>query len=224
METNMNKKSHNIIIVIVLIIVLVVIYVASSKTLTASANSNASNAVTPKKTNALQLKRDNTEAKDVTLGSGTYIVGKDINPGRYVIKAKTGEGNITVIDAGNTQSVNESLGKDSAKTVTYTLSKNEKVQISGLKEVEFMPTSNKVTDTLTTGEWNVGLDINPGTYTATAKSGAGVLEICRDGKVIKSEKLNENGKTFEKSTDIKLASGETVEVLGIKEIGLKVNN
>ena len=47
-------------------------------------------------------------AKAVTLGAGKYKVGRDIKPGRYVIKAVQGSGNLSNSDA----TTNVILGND----------------------------------------------------------------------------------------------------------------
>lgn len=119
-------------------------------------------------------------AKAVTLGAGTYKVGDQIQPGRYVIKALSGSGNLT---SNGDSDINAILGTttdndlDQVTSYTATLSKGEKVKIEGIEQTSFTPTPNKpkFKTTLTAGSWIVGQDIKPGHYTIKAVQGSGNL-------------------------------------------------
>ncbi len=77
----------------------------------------------------------------VNLYAGTWTVGQDIGPGRYVATTTPGDsGNFSVENEG----VNEILGTSSdglqaVPSVTLTLSKGDVINISGLSQVTMTP-------------------------------------------------------------------------------------
>lgn len=128
----------------------------------------------PKKSS--QPKETNT-AKAVTLGAGKYKVGRDIKPGRYLIKANSGSGNLTNSDG----SINIILGTEANDTgqvtsYTVTLPEGDKIKIDGIESTSFLPVKKyKYLTSLTAGFWAVGRDIKPGRYIIKAASGNGNL-------------------------------------------------
>lgn len=78
----------------------------------------------------------------VNLYAGTWTVGQDIGPGRYVATAPAGQsGNFSVTDpsAFDPLVINEILGDDTADgdvpNITMTLTKGETIDVSGLAQV-----------------------------------------------------------------------------------------
>ncbi|MDR1699993.1 MAG: hypothetical protein LBR68_02275 [Lachnoclostridium sp.] len=119
--------------------------------------------------------RDNSSAKKKSLITGKHKVGKDITPGRYVVKG-TGSGNFIVNDESGIPVYNEILGKTSGielgvDNVTCDLVDGYEINISGLKKVSFVPAKTKRSKKLTTGTWVVGVDIKAGSYIATCEKG-----------------------------------------------------
>ncbi|WP_057735653.1 hypothetical protein [Liquorilactobacillus uvarum] len=118
------------------------------------------------------------KAQQVTLGAGTFKVGKtkDIKPGRYIIKTTNGSGNIS----DSTGNINIILGQttdnDSGQIDSYTttLKKGDNVKIEGIEATSFAPAGKRTYQTqLNAGDWIVGKDIKPGSYVITALQGSG---------------------------------------------------
>lgn len=120
--------------------------------------------------NNAQQTRDNSSAKATTLGAGTFTVGKDVAPGRYVITPKGGQsGNLNTTEPDGMLGINEILGDAmgmGVPSVTSTLEKGTKIEVSGLSSVKFTPAKTKLRTTLTAGDWVVGQDIKAGDYVA----------------------------------------------------------
>ena len=163
-------------------------------------------------------------AKAVTLGAGKYKVGRDIKPGRYVIKAVKGSGNLSNSDF----TINVILGNDDKgdqlTSFTTNLVKNDKIKIDWIESTSFTPTPDKYTykTKISAGIWLVGLDIKPGRYVIRPIKGRGNL-ISEDGS---DDNLNEIlGKDTEKGQVSKvtadLTAGEvilsTLELIGLSK-------
>ncbi|MEK1410088.1 hypothetical protein HCZ18_01530 [Limosilactobacillus fermentum] len=124
---------------------------------------------------AAQVQTVKAAAKETTLGSGTYKVGTDIKPGRYVITSQSGSGNMS--DSENMNIIlGDTVDDDSGQVTSYTtyLPKGDKVKIDGIEAVNFKPvTGRSYKTTLSAGSWVVGKDIKPGRYTikCTERSG-----------------------------------------------------
>ena len=120
-------------------------------------------------------------AKAVTLSAGTHKVGKEIKPGRYVIKAVSGSGNLFSRNSPNDRNINVILGPTEddtwMKLSSYTtdLKAGEKIKIDGIESTKLIPTPDKriFRKILTPGSWTVGKDIKPGDYTIKAVRGTG---------------------------------------------------
>jgi hypothetical protein len=80
-------------------------------------------------------------ANEITLGTGTFYVGKDINAGRYVVSTTNNGGNFFVTDPSGISSVNEILGTDPSyvNNITIDLVNGQNIKISGLQSVKFTP-------------------------------------------------------------------------------------
>ena len=76
-----------------------------------------------------------------TLYAGTWTVGQDLGPGRYVATAGAGQhGTFTITGEG----VNEIMSSDSrsgtASNVTFSVQNGDLIEISGLNQVTLSPT------------------------------------------------------------------------------------
>lgn len=79
-------------------------------------------------------------AKPMSLGAGKFIVGEDIQPGRYVVSTQQGGGNFFVFNESGYPEVNEMLGTDAdwyVNNITVELEKGQTIEISGLNAVNF---------------------------------------------------------------------------------------
>lgn len=138
---------------------------------------NTSLPLVPQFGNTVTTVSAKSKAKEVTVGPGTYTVGKQIKPGRYTITSLSGSGNLT----GEKKSdINIILGTkvddDLGQVTSYTssLKKGAKIKIDGIEQVNFKPVSKrKKLTTLGAGDWVVGKDIKAGRYKISALEGAG---------------------------------------------------
>lgn len=154
---------------------------SSKKTASSKTSKSVAKPVTKKpvakKTVAKPAAETNT-AQAVTLQTGTFKVGRDIKPGRYVIKALSGSGNLS---SNGDSDINIILGTteddDDQQVTSFTtnLKSGENVKIDDIQSVSFTPTPAKrvFLTTLTPGNWVVGKDIKPGRYVIKAASGSG---------------------------------------------------
>ncbi|MCL2455899.1 MAG: hypothetical protein FWD18_11460 [Micrococcales bacterium] len=119
--------------------------------------------------------RDNSGAVATTLGTGSFLVGSDVQPGRYVITPGGGEsGNLQVSSASDPLKVNEILGTAyglGVPSVTVDLVADDEIKISGLSSVTFTPAETSLSNQLSAGQWIVGLDIAAGRYVVTPAEG-----------------------------------------------------
>lgn len=116
-------------------------------------------------------------AKAVTLGAGKYKVGRDIKPGRYVIKAVQGSGNLSNSDATINVILGNDVDSDQVTSFTTNLVKNDKINLDGIESTSFTPTPDKYTykTQISAGIWLVGRDIKPGRYVIRPIKGSGNL-------------------------------------------------
>ncbi len=118
-------------------------------------------------------------AAEATLTSGSFIVGKDIIPGRYIITTNKGMGNLFIYKE-NIPYINEVLtyphNSDSTVGVTKietNLDLGDHIQISGLDSVVFSPVAIFQKTTLVSGYHLVGRDVPEGNYTIMVPEGSG---------------------------------------------------
>ncbi|MCG0557206.1 hypothetical protein [Lactiplantibacillus plantarum] len=174
------KKWWVWVIAIIVVIFLFAMFGGSDSD-SSSSSSNTSSSNTSSTAKSSSKKKQTVEkntAKAVTLGAGTYKVGRDIQPGRYVIRAKSGSGNVSGDNDLNLilgTTVDNDLGQ--VDSYTTDLKKNAEVKLESLQSVTFTPTPAKRSfkTTLSAGDWVVGKDIKAGRYEITALQGSGNL-------------------------------------------------
>lgn len=165
--------------------------------------------------------RDNSSAKETILSAGSFECGKDIPEGRYTCKAINGDvgfqvfkGNNILPEVVDVLSVN---GDKGVSTLTFSLNTGDTIIIDNHK-VKFIPVETKLSDKLTAGIWEVGIDIKPGKYIAKAKDGDGVLTIYNNEKSILNVDLDSNGKNGMKQVECNLKKGDIINIGLINEI------
>lgn len=163
--------------------------------------------------------RDNTSAKETTLNAGKFTVGTDIPPGRYVITGDS-NGNLFVYENG-LPVVNEILdptGGFGVTSVTTDIAEGQEIEISGINSVKFTPAETKLLTTLTTGTWEVGLDIAEGRYDVTAPSGSGNFFVYNTlGLPEVNEILDATGEFGVPKLTVNLENGQTVSIGGLEK-------
>lgn len=129
-----------------------------------------------KKSNDTKPVVEKNTAKAVTLGAGKYKIGRDIKPGRYVIRALKGSGNISNSDASINIILGTTADDDQITSFTTNLQKGDKLDISGIESTSFKPvTKYSFQKSLSAGNWLVGRDIKPGRYVIKPVTGSGNL-------------------------------------------------
>lgn len=181
-----------------------------------------------------KLTRDNSSAKETKLSAGTFEVGKDVPVGRYVLTG-SGDGNFSVYN-GEVQIVHEILDSTNeigVASVTIDLYEGQKIEVLGLNELIFTPAKTPLLRlNLSTGNWTVGLDIEPGRYIVEPVllghlKGKGNLLVYDNEIPVVNEFLDANGVLDVKDASgeigvklaiIELKEGQTIRITGIPEV------
>jgi len=172
----------------------------------------------------LSVREDMIGKSPITLKSGNFIVGVDIPAGRY--SATTVEydfGSVTVYELGTkVPEVSEILGfiAETAyvESIALTLIESQEIKIERLGHVVFTPLHTELKTELTTGIWEVGHDIKPGTYTASSKDGlSGSIALLSDEDIVAILKLG-NGESDKKSEIVTLKNGQVIRISRIPTV------
>lgn len=205
---------------LIVIVVIIAIAGSSSSYTSKSTNDNNSKKITESSKKETPKTRDNSNAKETTLNTGTFTAGKDLPIGRYICTPTSGSGNFIVTE-NDIPVINEILGGTEnlgTPSVTDDFKDGQKIQISGLKGVKFTPAETKLKTELTTGKWEVGLDIEPGNYVAGVKSGNGNFFVYRGGVPIVNEILGENDSLSVPNVTIDIKNGDIIQISGLTNV------
>ncbi|WP_052345822.1 hypothetical protein [Paucisalibacillus sp. EB02] len=168
--------------------------------------------------------RDNASAEETTLNAGKFEVGTDIPVGRYVITGD-GMGNLFVYDEDGLPVVNEILDSSTemgVSSVTTDLEDGQEIEISGLDAVKFTPAETKISNKLSAGSWEVGLDIEPGRYDASTPSGMGNFVVYNDmGLPSTNEILDATGDMGVTKVTVTLEEGQQISISGLNEVNFE---
>ena len=166
--------------------------------------------------------------QEVSLTSGTFKVGKELVPGRYILTASKGMGSIFIYKE-NVPYIHEILthphNSDSTIGVTKieaTLEENDLIQISDLDQVIFSPVRPFLKTVLVSGYHVVGQDIPPGEYGVIVFKGSGSLMIYDTAYNMRYNKYITSQDSFnpENSLRITLSEGEIVKIAHIDQLEL----
>ena len=171
-----------------------------------------------------ELSKDNSSAKEIKVSAGTFEVGVDVPVGRYVCTG-SGNGNLSIYD-GELQIVDEmidSTNEVGVASVTIDLYEEQKIEVSGLDELVLTPAKTLVRTSLTTGNWIVGLDIQPGRYIVEPVlegllKGKGSLLVYDNEIPVVNEYLDASGEIGVKLAIIELKDGQTISISGVPEV------
>lgn len=163
---------------------------------------------------------DNSKAKKVTLGSGKFIVGKEIQQGLYIVQTTT-TSNISVYNSKD-EKIQEMNVIDKGSSVPmksiFLLKEGETVEIQGTKNVEFIPYTRDFKTVLNSGIYEVGVDVKQGEYIMEIPSGTGMVTVNNPiGIPLFSQILNNQGS---QNIKITLSSGDTIAINGIEGVHL----
>ena len=157
--------------------------------------------------------RSNIESK-TTYGPMPTKKGAKVNieAGRYALTGYP-TGNIYIYDKDDNLLVQEIVG-DKAGVPTLTADIDPTFSIffdGGYNTVTIQPVKTKLSTELTTGIWDVGLDIEPGDYTISIPVGYGFVQILEQGEDPRLFELTGGGLTNSKSL-VQLKEGQKVRV------------
>ncbi|PKY89685.1 hypothetical protein CYJ57_02965 [Falseniella ignava] len=167
--------------------------------------------------------------KPTELSSGEWIVGEDIEPGRYNIKPSDEEdsGNIMINQKDKSSLLlNEVLGFNhfgGVEQIRVYLTGGEKIEIIGLDSVTFTPVGpEEKHEEIHAGFWIVGIDVEPGTYIATTEKeqSGNVFVTDKDGYLVTTEILGENMFRGVDQMELKLEEGYKIDVSNLSNVYL----
>lgn len=165
------------------------------------------------------------------LEDGQHVVGEDIPAGRYVI---TGEesGNLMIENNENRNmgimEILEDEGLDmGVPRVTVDLIEGDEVELMGMELSTFTPVKERtMSNILTTGSWDVGTDIEPGTYEVTttgSKSGKIMVYEGTGGLPLVNEPIDPKGELGPESLTVELEVDQQVIVSVSPELSFEAN-
>ena len=173
---------------------------------------------------SLTPREDMTGKQNVILGSGTFFAGKDIPVGRYMATVELGYGSFVVYEPGTKlPEISEVLGKIAetahVENIAVTLVEGQEIEIKRLSKVIFKPLLTELRTELTTGIWDVGLDIEPGKYTVSSKNGLyGSITVLNGDVPAEEVFVGEHGMRPMESDALTLKEGQTIRISDIPTV------
>ena len=170
--------------------------------------------------------RDNSSAELTVLFAGTFTVGIDIPPGRYVITADS-NGNFFVRERGSSIVNTILTGGDGrlhpsgVPSITTDIKEGQEIEISGINNVTFTPAVTQMSTVLTAGDWIVGLDIPPGIYNAfpTYEEAGNFFVRSARGRSIVNEILNTTERAHGvERVRVNLEEGQRIQMHNISSV------
>lgn len=158
-----------------------------------------------------------------SLSAGTWKAGKDLKAGRYKVTTKSGTGNLFIALNSNDRYINEILSsKDDGfgvTVVTTDIKSGDSIKIMGLNSVQFTKVSNVKSNTLHSGYWTVGKDINAGKYKMTTSSDSGNLIIHRGNRLLVNEILSRKSSSYTvTSVTTTLKTGDRIYISSLNKV------
>ena len=142
----------------------------------------------------------------------------NVEAGRYVLTGYP-TGNIFIYDEDDNLLVREIVG-DKAGVPTLTADIDSTFTIlfdGGYDTVTIIPVKTELSTELTTGIWDVGLDIEPGNYTISIPDGYGFVQIFEEGKDPQLFELM-GGELTGSQSQVQLKEGQKVRVSKISMV------
>ena len=163
---------------------------------------------------------NNSTAKPVTFKSGTYYVGKEINPGIYITEADS-SGKVEVYDSKGSKVFEEAI-KENGNSVpnksVMILKDGDKLVISGMNKLSFTPYKRQYKNVLNQGIWQVGVNVKAGNYMVEIPSGVGVISVNDAmGMPIFNELVNNS---VSQNVKISLVKGDNINIVGLSGVKL----
>ena len=136
----------------------------------------------------------------------------NVEAGRYVLFGYP-TGNISIYDEDDNLLVREIVGeKAGVPTLTADIDSTFTILFDGgYDTVTIIPVKTELSTELTTGIWDVGLDIEPGNYTISIPHGYGLVQIFEEGKDPQLFELM-GGELTGSQSQVQLKEGQKVRV------------
>ena len=169
----------------------------------------------------------------VEMENGEMSHAFQVPAGRYAIADATGmsAGNVYVHSEDEELLFHDTLYGPvySTYVIAITLEETDTISFDGLEGIVLQPLSTQYTNEIFSGVWEVGLDIEPGTYhVKPTVSGIGNLELFSDDEeprvfeIIGLEAEGETGLEVDATfVTLPLAEGDTLRVTGMAGIHLE---
>jgi len=165
------------------------------------------------------------QANPITLKPGKYLVGKDVKPGRYVVKTNSSNGELDILDNGKGRVgallvLSSKTNADDGHLSSFTtdLISNATIEGKRMGMLTLIPvTKRSYKTTLSAGNWQVGKDIQPGTYTISYIRGIGIVSTTKSGL---DTMMGKATKSLEEHVSVTLIKGETLST-ELEQIKLK---
>lgn len=169
------------------------------------------------------------QGEAVTLDEGVHDVGKDIEPGRYVVTADSGYGSVYVTDAEDRGIISETIDggtegiEERVTQFAVFLDEGYSIEIDYIESMNFTPYETASVETIFSGQWVVGEDFPAGVYDVSLPETeeTGSLEVTAHPEFNKSRHTlgsAEYGGMTEFT--MSLEDGDVVELRYIPEITL----
>ncbi|RPF52234.1 hypothetical protein [Aquisalibacillus elongatus] len=158
--------------------------------------------------------RNNEEAETVSSKIPDAHDYLTVNEGRYTI-AGYGAGNVYIHDSEDELLIHDVLGPNGVESLTVDLSEDHTIKVDGFENISVMPAEDDLQENmLASGIWEVGLDIDEGTYEAVGQGGSGYLQIfSQDGNDRVYEVVD--GPYVSTNPTVELREGEKVKITSI---------
>ncbi|KZL94384.1 hypothetical protein [Clostridium magnum] len=191
---------------------LAIIILGATSLATGCGNEKSANSSTTASSNTADTKTKETAPapKDDSIKEGMYKVGTDIQPGEYVVTSDTsGYVEVTKDSTGSLDSIvmNENIQGRVYVTIAsgqYFTTKNAKTYPAD-KAPKVTPTDNK----LSSGQYKVGVDIQPGEYKVRSSNG-GYVEVSKSSKHGMGDIVSNDNFTGDKY--ITIAAGQYITI------------
>lgn len=165
------------------------------------------------------------------LEDGQYVVGEDVPAGRYVITGQE-PGNLMIENNENRNtSIMETLNDEDidmgVPSVTVDLAEGDEMELMGMELTTFTPVKERTrSDVLTTGTWDVGTDIEPGSYEVTttgSKSGKIMVYEGIGDLPLVDQPIDPEGELSPESVTVELEEGQQVIISVSPELSFEAN-
>ncbi|SHF94626.1 hypothetical protein [Ornithinibacillus halophilus] len=163
------------------------------------------------------IDRSNSNSEEIFLehldANGAEVVPPE---GRYMISGGQ-SGRILVYDE-NDVLMFEAVRDDfqGVGGITIDLNGSHKVYVDGVEFAHIMPVPTQISNELTTGIWEVGTDIEAGTYEVSTEFGFGDIQLFEEGE---SPRLYEIlGGSSDSTIELDLKEGQKVKINGVSAL------